>query len=87
MWPISGILTKIKIVVAGIVAALLPILYIIGRRDGAKAEEVKQVKAAHKAAEDRAEFYQEMEKSNNEIESNKPIDRDDLTKRLRDNGL
>ena len=60
---IFGIVSKIKIIVAGIVAALLPILYIIGRRDGAKVEEVKQVKASAKASEDRAEFYKEMEKS------------------------
>ena len=82
-----GIFTKIKIIVAGIMAALLPILYIIGRRDGAKVEEVKQVKASAKAAEQRAEFYKEMETTNNEIESNKPRTRDDLTKRLRDSGL
>lgn len=82
-----GIFTKIKIMVAGLMAALLPILYIIGRRDGAKVEEVKQVKASAKAAEDRAEFYKEMETTNNEIESNKPRTRDDITDRLRKHGL
>ncbi len=82
-----GIFTKIKIIVAGLMAALLPILYIIGRRDGAKVEEVKQVKASAKAAEDRAEFYKEMETTNNEIESNKPRTRDDITDRLRKHGL
>jgi hypothetical protein len=82
-----GIFSKVKIMVAGIVAALLPILYIIGRRDGAKVEEVKQVKASAKAAEDRAEFYKEMETTNNEIESNKPRTRDDITDRLRKHGL
>lgn len=82
-----GIFSKVKIMVAGIVAALLPILYIIGRRDGAKVEEVKQVKASAKAAEDRAEFYKEMETTNNEIESNKPRTRDDITDRLRQHGL
>ena len=82
-----GLISKIKIIVAGIVAALLPILYIIGRKDGAKVEEVKQVKASAKAAENRAEFYKEIESTNNEIESNKPRTRDDLTNRLRDNGL
>jgi len=82
-----GIFGKIKIIVAGIVAALLPILYIIGRRDGAKVEEVKQVKASAKASEDRAEFYKEMETTNNEIESTKPRTRDDLTDRLRKHGL
>ena len=84
---IFGIVSKIKIIVAGIVAALLPILYIIGRRDGAKVEEVKQVKASAKASEDRADFYKEMETTNNEIESTKPRTRDDLTDRLRKHGL
>ena len=82
-----GIFSKIKVIVAGIVAALLPILYIVGRRDGAKVEEVKQVKASAKAAEDRAEFYKEMETTNNEIESTKPRTRDDITDRLRQHGL
>jgi hypothetical protein len=82
-----GIFSKVKIIVAGIVAALLPILYIIGRRDGAKVEEVKQVKASAKAAEDRAEFYKEMETTNNEIESTKPRTRDDIVERLREHGL
>ena len=82
-----GIFTKIKIIVAGLTAALLPILYIVGRRDGAKVEEVKQVKASAKASEDRAEFYKEMETTNNEIESTKPRTRDDLTDRLRQHGL
>ena len=82
-----GIFGQIKIIMAGIVAALLPILYIVGRRDGAKVEEVKQVKASAKAAEDRAEFYKEMETTNNEIESTKPRTRDDITDRLRQHGL
>jgi hypothetical protein len=82
-----GIFGQIKIIVAGLMAALLPILYIVGRRDGAKVEEVKQVKASAKAAEDRAEFYKEMETTNNEIESTKPRTRDDITDRLRQHGL
>lgn len=87
MNPFSILINKAKLIIAAIIAALLPILYIIGRRDGAKVEEVKQVKASAKAAEDRAEFYQEMEKANNEIQSVKPRNRDELTKRLRDHGL
>jgi hypothetical protein len=82
-----GIFGQIKIIVAGLMAALLPILYIVGRRDGAKVEEVKQVKASAKASEDRAEFYKEMETTNNEIESTKPRTRDDITDRLRQHGL
>ena len=32
MWPLSGILTKVKIIIAGAVAALLPILYILAAK-------------------------------------------------------
>jgi|TARA_B110000908_G_scaffold165461_1_gene214967 hypothetical protein len=84
---IFGLFSKIKIIMVGALAALLPILYIIGRKDGAKIEEVKQVKASAKAAEQRADFYKEMETTNNEIESTKPRDRDDVVERLREHGL
>ena len=57
---LGGVFTKIKVIIVGIVAALLPILYILGRRDGKKIEEVKQIKASAEAMEDRAEFYRDM---------------------------
>lgn len=82
-----GIFGKIKVIAIGILAALVPILYILGRRDGAKIEEVKQIKASAEAMEDRAEFYKEMESTNSEIESNKPVTRDDVVERLREHGL
>ena len=84
---LGGILSKIQIVIAAVVAALLPILYIIGRRDGAKGEVVKQTKAALEAEKTKAEFYQKIEEANNEAESNKPRGVDDLTDRLRGRGL
>lgn len=84
---LGGLFTKIKVILVGIVAALLPILYILGRRDGKKIEEVKQIKASAEAMEDRAEFYRDMESTNSEIESNKPVTRDDVVERLREHGL
>lgn len=84
---LGGLFTKIKVIIVGVVAALLPILYILGRRDGKKIEEVKQIKASAEAMEDRAEFYREMESTNSEIESNKPVTRDDVVERLREHGL
>ncbi|MDC3221878.1 hypothetical protein OAT86_01300 [Planktomarina sp.] len=87
MFLFSGIFTKIKLIAMAALAALIPILYIIGRRDGAKGEVVKQQKAALDAAEDRAEFYQKVEQANNEIESNKPRDKRSLVNRLRGGGL
>lgn len=84
---LGGVFTKIKVIIVGIVAALLPILYILGRRDGKKIEEVKQIKASAEAMEDRAEFYRDMESTNSEIESNKPVTRDDVVERLREHGL
>lgn len=84
---LGGILTKIQIVIAAVVAALLPILYIIGRRDGAKGEVVKQTQAALEAEKTRADFYQSIEEANNEAESDKPRSAADLTERLRGRGL
>jgi len=84
---LGGIFTKIQIVIAAVVAALLPILYIIGRRDGAKGEVVKQTKAALEAEKTRADFYQDIQEANNEAESNKPRSTSDLTDRLRGRGL
>lgn len=82
-----NIFGNLKTILLGVVAALLPILYIIGRRDGVKGEVIKQMKDAQEAAEETAEFYREIEQENNEIESTKPRTRDDLSKRLRGNGL
>jgi hypothetical protein len=84
---LGGLFSKVKVIAIGILAALVPILYILGRRDGAKIEEVKQIKASAEAMEDRAEFYKEMENTNSEIESTKPTTRDDITDRLREHGL
>jgi hypothetical protein len=78
---------KIKIILAAIFAAVLPILYIIGRRDGAKAEKNAVLEDELNAQKVATEFYKAMEKNNAEIESNTPRNRDELTDRLRNNGL
>jgi hypothetical protein len=84
---LAGIFTKIQIIIAAVVAALLPILYIIGRRDGAKGEVVKQTQAALEAEKTKAEFYQDIQEANNEVENSKPRSRGDLINRLRGRGL
>lgn len=78
---------KIKIILAALFAAVLPILYIIGRRDGAKAEKNAVLEDELNAQKVTTEFYKAMEKNNAEIESNTPRNRDELTDRLRNNGL
>jgi hypothetical protein len=78
---------KIKIILAAMFAAVLPILYIIGRRDGAKAEKNAVLEDELNAQKVTTEFYKAMEKNNAEIESNTPRNRDELTDRLRNNGL
>lgn len=87
MFPFNLALGKIKLILAGIVAALLPILYILGRRDGAKIEKNAALEEALETENERADFYKAMEQSNNEIQSNTPRDRTELTKRLREHGL
>jgi hypothetical protein len=85
--PFVGIWGKVKIILAGAVAMLLPILYILGRRDGSKLEKGKALEEAVNTEHERADFYKEMEQESNEIESNAPRNRDDLSKRLREHGL
>lgn len=87
MLPFIGIWGKIKIILAGAVAMLLPILYLLGRRDGSKLEKSEALEEAFKAETEKADFYKEMEQKSNEIESNAPRNRDDLSKRLREHGL
>lgn len=83
----TAVFGKIKIILAAVFAAVLPILYIMGRRDGAKAEKNAVLEDELSAQKVTTEFYKAMEKNNAEIESNTPRNRDELTNRLRDNGL
>jgi hypothetical protein len=85
--PFVGIWGKVKIVLAGLLAMLLPILYILGRRDGSKLEQREALKEAVETEHERADFYKAMEQESNEIESDAPRNRDDLSKRLREHGL
>ena len=87
MIPFIGIWGKIKIILAGAVAMLLPILYLLGRRDGSKLEKGKAVEEALKTEHERADFYKEMEQKTNDIQNNAPRTRDDLSKRVREHGL
>ena len=87
MFPFVGIWGKLKILFAGLVAMLLPILYVLGRRDGANIERTKALKEAHEVEQDRGDFYEEMEQEISEIESNTPRGRDGLAQRLREHGL
>jgi exopolyphosphatase/pppGpp-phosphohydrolase len=85
---IFGFVTdKIKTVALGVLAVLLPILYILGRRDQSKIERTNALEDALETEHDRADFYRTLEKRNNDIQNNRPSNRDDLVKRLRDNGL
>jgi hypothetical protein len=85
--PFVGIWGKIKIILAGAVAMLLPILYILGRRDGSKLEKGKALEEAVNTEHERADFYKEMEQKTNDIQNNAPRTRDDLSKRVREHGL
>jgi len=83
-----GMITgKIKTYLIAGLAVLLPILYVLGRKDGKNLEKSKVLEDALENEQDKAEFYRSMEKHNNEIENNAPSDRSSLTDRLRGNGL
>lgn len=77
------IIGKIKTYIIGALAVLLPILYVLGRKDG-KTIEKSKVLADELQAKDKAkDFYKAMA----EHEEFNPTSRDDLTDRLRRDGL
>jgi len=71
----------------GAIAILLPVLYILGRKDGASKEQVQKAEEAVKAEKKKAEFYREMGEDKDEIVRSKPTNKSDLVNRLRNNGL
>ncbi len=79
----SSLIGKFKIYLYAAFAALLPILYVLGRKDGAKINEVNHLKDDVETEKERAEFYKKMEAD----ESTSINDRDELIERLRDKGL
>lgn len=79
----SSLTGKFKIYLYAAFAALLPILYVLGRKDGAKINEVNHLKDDVETEKERAEFYKKMEAD----ESTSINDRDELIERLRDKGL
>jgi hypothetical protein len=83
----SKIKAGLAFILWGALAVILPILYILGRKDGAAKEQAQKAEEAVKAEKERAEFYKEMGEEKDEIVRNKPTDKHDLVNRLRDNGL
>lgn len=83
-----GFLTgKLKTYIIGALAVLLPILYVLGRRDQKKIQRSQALEDSLELEKDRSEFYKSMEQDSNEIEGNAPSSRNDIIKRLRGNGL
>ena len=77
------IIGKVKTYIIGALAVLLPILYVLGRKDG-KTIEKSKVLADELQAKDKAkDFYKAMA----EHEEFNPTSRDGLTDRLRRDGL
>jgi|14_taG_2_1085336.scaffolds.fasta_scaffold21359_2 hypothetical protein len=83
--------SKIKgglfLILWGALGMLLPLLYLIGRKDGSAKEQALKAEEAAIAEKERAEFYKVMGEEKDEIVRNKPSSKHDLVTRLRDNGL
>ena len=75
---------KIKTWALTAAAIALPLLYIIGRKDGRKASQVQQLKDAAENNHDRAEFYRRMA---DYPDDHGRLTRHDLVERLRSDGL
>jgi hypothetical protein len=78
------ILGKIKTYIIGALALLLPILYVLGRKDGKKLEQQKTSQDALEATQNASDFYKAMAEHEDDFN---PVSRNDLTDRLRRDGL
>lgn len=74
---------KIKTYIIAGLAVLLPILYVLGRKDGKKLEKQKVLEDELQARDKAADFYKAMA----EHEEFNPTSRNDITDRLRRDGL
>lgn len=78
------ILGKIKTYIIGALAVLLPILYVLGRKDGKKLQQQKILEDELEATQDASDFYKAMAEHEDDFN---PVSRNDLTDRLRRDGL
>jgi hypothetical protein len=77
------IVGKIKTYLLAFLALSLPILYVLGRKDGKKIEKSKVLADELQARSEAADFYKAM----SEHEEFNPTGRSDLVDRLRRDGL
>tara|TARA_E500000178_G_scaffold323646_1_gene349418 strand:- start:342 stop:602 length:261 start_codon:yes stop_codon:yes gene_type:complete len=86
---VFGFITgKIQTAIMAIGAVLLPILYILGRRDEKAIQKTAALEDALELEKTRSEFHLSMSEAKNEIDnSNTDTSRDALVERLRDKGL
>ena len=77
------IVGKIKLYLITALAVLLPILYVLGRKDGKKIEKQKVLADELQAQRNASDFYRAM----SEHEEFNPTNRSDLSDRLRRDGL
>ena len=71
----------------GIFSALLPILYILGRRDAQQIHERKELEKDIINEKKKSDFYKAMEQDHNQTDPSNIDSRDDLINRLRNKGI
>lgn len=79
-----GIIGKIKTALLAILAVMLPILYVLGRKDGGKEAKNDVLADDLEAQKKVSDFYKAMAE---DAEDFNPTSRSDLTDRLRRDGL
>lgn len=79
---------KVQSIILTIGAALLPLLYLLGRRDQKAVQRADALEDALKIEKKKSSFKAAMSEAKNDIETSVPNDdRDALVERLRDKGL
>ena len=82
-----SLFSNIKLIFMGVFSALLPLLYVLGRRDAKQLHEKKELEKDILNEQKKSEFYQAMEQEEGIITSGSSDSRDDLLTRLRDKGI
>lgn len=73
--------------VGAVLAVAMFALYVMGRKDGQKIEQVETIKHDLEVQQATTDFYKDMGKAELEAQINRPADRSELVNRLRDVGL
>lgn len=82
-----SLFSNLKLIFMGLFSALLPLLYVLGRRDAKQLHEKNELQKDILNEQNKSDFYKAMEQDDEVITSGSSDSRDDLLTRLRNKGI